>query len=432
MKRKEFVAMGAGAFLLPSLTKGAEVSGTRASLLLNDRIYSGRLERLGGMTLQDLRDYHYSYLIDTYIPNWERGVDWQYGGFANILAPGNEPDFSVKRMYHQSRAVWVFSYLYNHITRDARHLEAAEKGRDFLVRHALDSGYRWRSFLDRQGEPQTGPLDHYGDIYMVLALTELYKATGREEDLEMAKKTAHSVMDRLVSPSYQHIEAHVTALEPGTRRLPSWQHFLNALTPLLRETSDTAIEKIAFYCVRVMIQHHWLPEQGVMLEILDDHFRPYTLDGSKWGVGTGDSHGAVSGWHSIQACWMIMDEALRVGHKPIYRQGVEMGLSTLEKTYAPGRGLGGMRNPGAGINPDGSFSWGALDDMLVYCLIAIEHSHEPQAIDYYNDCFALHNSRPENFVTRGLLHHPRRFFYTLNILDRMIERGGRVSGFFSS
>lgn len=426
--------MGAGAFMLPSLvqrTTGLQKT-ERLTLTEHDQAYAGRLERLGGMSLQELRDYHEDYLLNTYIPNWERGVDWEYGGFANVVRPGDEPDFSSKRMYYQGRAVWVFSYLYNHITGDEKHLEAAIRGRNFLVEHALDEEYRWRSFISRRGEPETGPLDHYGDIYMVQGLTELYKATGNQEDLDLAIKSAHSVMDRLVSPTYQHVEAHVTALEPGTRRLPSWQHFLNALTPLLRVQPDPAIEKIAFYCVRVICQHHWRPDLGVLLEILDDHFRPYTMDGTNWGVRSGSSHGAVSGWHSIQACFMVMEEALRAGHLPTYRQGVEMGMATLDKLFLEGQGLGGMPNPGAGPNPEGSFTWGALDDMLVYCLIAIEHSHEPMAIDYYNKCFALHNSKPENFVIQGLLHHPRRFFYSIQILDRMIERGGRVSGVFSS
>lgn len=423
--------MAGGALLLPALSNNLNGFGNRRehSSVAADILNGRQLDRLGGMTLRELRDYHYDYLMETYVPNWNRGIDRDYGGFANAVHPDREPDFERKGMYHQGRAVWVFSYLYNHITGDERHLEAAVRGRDFLVENALTDDNRWRSFVNRRGEPQSKPLDHYGDIYMVLGLTELYKATDDERDIELAIDTAHSIMDRLVSPSYQHIEAHVTALEPGTRRLPSWQHFLSALTPLLKVRRDPAIEQIALYCVRVMCEHHWQPDSGVLLEVLDDHFRPYTFDVSAWGE-VDRSHATISGWHSIQACWMIMDESLRVENPPTYRQGVEMGMSTLEKMYLDGKGLAGLDNPGSKPEPEGSFAWGALDDMLVYCLMAIEHSHNPQAIDYYNRCLALHNSHPEKFVIQGLLHHPRRFFYSIEILDRMIDRDGRISGFF--
>lgn len=399
------------------------------------RLLEGSLDRLGGMTLQQLLDHHRDYLKNTYIPNWDRAVDHKYGGFANVAIPGREPKFDKKAMYYQGRAIWMFSYLYNHITHDKRHLDAAVKGRDFVVKHALTNDHRWISFISREGKPESEPLDHYGDIYMVLGLAELYKATKDEKDIALAIATAKSVMERLVSPSYQHIDAHVPALEPGTRRLPSWQHFLSALTPLLKVRRDPAIDYIARYCVRVICEDHWQPDSGVLLEVLDDKFRPYTFDAPNWGDFTPRG---VSGWHSIQACWMVMDDALRVNHYPTYRQGVQMGLSTLEKCYIDGKGIPfstpqgmSLNDPKAKPNIDSTYPWGALDDMLVYCLMVLEHSHEPLAINYYNKCFALHNSKPANVVTSGLLHTPRRFFYSIEILERMIKRGGKVSGVFA-
>lgn len=391
----------------------------------------GTLESLGGMSLRELRDHHYRYLTDIYIPNWDRGIDREYGGFANALSPGQQPDFEQKGMYYQGRAIWVFSYLYNHITHDKKHLEAAMKGRDFLVRSALNPDFRWSSFVSRDGSRRlTEPYDHYGDIYIVQGLSELYMATKDERDIELAISTAHSVMDRLVSPSYQHTGTATEPLEPGTRRLPGWQHFLGALTVLLKARRDPAVEMIARYCVRVLCEHHWQPASGLLLEILDDEFHPYTFDAPNWGdfVPRG-----VVGWHAIQASWMIMDEALRVKHQPGYRQGFDMGISILEKTYIDGKGIPmgkryvSLEYPGDKLTAEGkTFPWGALDDVLVFCMLALEHNHDPRVISYYNKCFQLYS--PENTDTSGLLHTPRRFFYTIEILERIIRRGGKVSG----
>ena len=410
------------------LTPGLEAFGRNMQISKNPKSYEFQdtLESLGGMSLQELLDFHRRYLKEIYIPNWDRGIDWKYGGFDNSLAPGKEPNFEKKAMYYQGRGVWMFSYLYNNITHDKRHLEAAIKGRDFLVKNALVENYRWVSFLSRKGEKLSEPLDHYGDIYALQGLTELYKATKDEKDIDMAIGTAKSVMERLLSPSNLHIGAHADSLEPGTRRLPCWQHFLGALTPLLKVRRDPAIEKIARYCVRVICQDHWRPEYGVLLEMLDGQFKPYISDASSWGEF---GLRGISGWHSIQACWMVMNEALRVMHQPTYRQGFEMGIAVLEKSYIEGKGIPEY-NPEVKPDPNTIYPWGALDEMLVYCLTALEHSHDPVVINYYNKCFKLHNSQPEKVVTTGLLHTPRRFFYSIEILERMINRGGKVSGVF--
>ena len=89
-----------------------------------------------------------------------------------------------------------------------------------------------------------------------------------------------------------------------------------------------------------------------------------------------------------------------------------------------------LSNPKAKLNENGNVVWGALDDVLVFCLLTIEHSHDPTVINYYNDCFKLYSSKPEKIVTNGLLHTPRQFFYSIEILERIIARQGKVSGVF--
>ena len=431
MKRKDFLNLGGSMLITSALPGNLKVVGE--TMNINDESknnrYQGTLDLLGGMSLQKLLEYHRNYLMETYIPNWNRGVDWEYGGFADGISPGKEPDFEKKSTYYQARAIWVFSYLYNHVSHDIHHLQAAVKCRDFLVKYAFTDDGRWISFLSRQGERLSEPVNHYGDIYMILALTELFKASGDKRDINLAKRTAFTVMERLVSPSYQSIDTWGPALEPGTKRLGGWQHFLNALTNYLRIQPDQGIEQIARYCVRMICEHHWLPEHGVMVELVDSQYKPYTFTAANWG-GTSDLR-VVSGWHGIQASWMLMDESMRVKYYPTFRQGITMGFSTLDKCYLEGKGLTSIKSPedtslAEGINP-----WGALDDVLVFCLFVLEHTHNPMAIHYYNNCLELYNSKPENFQPYDLLHVPRRFFLTIDILNRIILSKGKISGFWN-
>jgi len=423
MHRKDFLKTGLSILITPQVFNQLNIVSSNKTELINQPP-NDKLTTLGGMSIEKLIDFHSDYLLNNYIPNWNRGIDLKYGGFADALAPGQEPDFTKKSMYYQGRALWLFSYLYNNITADKQHLEAAIKGRDFLVNNALLEDFSWVSFLNRKGDKLSGSVDHYGDIYMIMGLTELYKATKNVEDLNIAIQTVYSVIKRLLSPTYQHVNAHGSALEPGTHRLGCLVHLLSVLTPLLRLHQDSTIEMIARYCVRILIERHWLPKHGLFVELLDDQFNQFSFDPINWG---GPNLRHFNGWHGIQASFMIMDEALRVNYPPVFRQGMEMGFSTLKKLFIEGKGISAIDNPG--YSPGSFKPWNALDDVFVFCLMILEHAHHPLAIQYYNKCFDLYYSNFENYTPKCLLHHPRRFFVSINILNRILKNDGQVTGF---
>ncbi|SHE34947.1 N-acylglucosamine 2-epimerase (GlcNAc 2-epimerase) [Mariniphaga anaerophila] len=427
MQRKKFLKLGGGILLSPTIINDVKLFNKNKHDIFDKNSNSNHLilDRLGGMSLPELLDFHRNYLYKTYIPNWERGVDWDNGGFADSLKPGQEPDFEKKSMYYQGRAIWMFSYLYNHVTKNKLHLDAAINGRNFVVKHALLDDFRWNSILERQGNPLSGPVDHYGDIYMVLGLSELYKATSDEKDLNIAINTVHSILKRLVSPIYQHTDAHGPAMEPGIRRLGGWQHLLYSLSSLLRVKYDQEIEQIARFCVRMICEYHWIEEYKLLFEYLDINYKQYISNVSNWG-GSRNLR-SISGWHSIQACWMVMDEAHRVKHYPTYRHGIEMGFSTLEKCYVDGKGIITLKYPEEIPKVESEFDpWGALDDVLLFCLMVIENNHHPDIIRYYNKCFSLYHSIPDNYRPEDLLHLPRQLFYSIEIINRIIKQEGKV------
>jgi len=412
MKRRSFIQ----SLALPALAvPGAAVSPVR---------------RLAGKSLEELRDFHKRELFSEYIALWDKsGIDWRYGGFfpeANVEGdPGKVTD---KEMYYQGRGLWVFSYIYNHFERHERHLKAARLAREFLVKNCRDSKGYWISKFTREGKPLQPSENIYGDMYMVLGLAEYSKATGGRENLDMAVESAYGVMERVVSPAYQHLHGHGASHEPGTKRLGTWQHFLSTLTPLLRQAKDEGIDNIARMCVRNIMERHWRPEFGVMLEHLDDRFEPFRPDPQQ-------SHRQVSGWHSIQAAWMSMDEALRRGHVPMFTAALEMGRMTLEKCWVDGSrfsGLVGLRDPEERPREPSTvegIATGALDDALVFCLMAIEHTGQAWAQKWYEKVFAAGYRNPERWRRRCLLHHPRRLFFSIEILDRIIARAGEPSDF---
>lgn len=407
-----------------ALSMGKEYDGGDASVSVENR---SRLETIGGMSLSELHDFHYRELEDEYVAYWDTGgVDWKYGGFITRWDENGNFTTNIKTMYSMARGLWVFSHLYNHFGKRDRHYRAAKLCWDFMCRYCRDekTGY-WYSRVLRDGTFVEGSVDIYGDMYVVLALCEYHILAGERSLLNIAIETAHGINERIVSPSYQHLQAHKDGFIPGTKVLGTWQHFLSVLTPLARETDDQGVEMMARMCIRNIMEHHFSREYGVFFEYLDDTFKPF-------GSGYDPELRKISSWHSIQSSWMCMDEALRRGDPVMFLDALEMGRLTLDRCWLEGDegGLIGLDYPEQNIGDSSDKpSWGRLDDAMVYTLLAIEHTNAEWAVNWFDRIFTLGYSKPERWNRRGLLHHPRRLFMCIDILDRMIARNGEVSDF---
>ncbi len=382
--------------------------------------------KIGDSTLRELRDFHQKELDEEFLGFWDnQGIDWEYGGFYTYHDYDDKQDSPNKEMYYLGRGIWVFSYLYNHFGQNERHLKAAKMGIDFIFKYCRDENGYWISEVTREGKFVQGSFNIYGDMYVALGLGEYYHGTGDENARSVAIETCHGVNERIVSPDYQHLAGHGSGHEPGTKRLGTWQHFLSVLTPLARYTHDYSVEMIARMCVRNILERHYYPELGIAFEHLDDQFQPFLPDPN-------DNHRIISGWHSIQAAWMCMDEALRVNDTKMFMDAMELGRMTLEKCWVDGEkgGLVGLSNPEAKpVEPEDYAPSGAIDDALVFTLLAIEHTHAPWAVYWFDKIFTHAYRKPDRWKRQCLLHHPRRLFFCMDILDRMIEHGGRVSNF---
>ena len=431
MRRREFLAaLGAQAIWLGMADRARGMGeNPKGEPWAASELVQGRLTRLGGMTLEELLEFHRREAVEEYLPRWtEYGVDWERGGYFTTPQEKGAPVEHSKDSYYQGRAIWVFAYAYNHFGGEARHLEAAEQGREFMLQHALRKDGSFAGVVDRRGKVISETPNIYGDMYMILGLAELSRATGNNEDLALAHRCAQSIMRRLTSPDYMFDFLMMADRPdaPGPLRLGGGQHISSSLTPHLRDSPRPATEQLARLCTRNIMERHWRPELGVFLELLDDQYEPYPASSPVEGARM------VLSWHSLQAAWMVQEEALRRGERRLFRAATEAGEQTLKRTWVDGIGIVTLPDPGADptkIDEQVTWSWGSMDEGLVLCLLTLEHLNAPWAIEYYNRMFALHNSRPEHWRRDDLLHHPRRLFYTVEILERMIAREGRVTGF---
>jgi len=384
------------------------------------------VDKIGRYSLAELREFHMKELREHYLGFWDKqGIDWEYGGFYTYYDGDDTIDSENKEMYYLGRGIWVFSYLYNHFGKNERHIKAAKMAIDFIFKYCRDENGYWISEVTRDGKFVTESVNIYGDMYVAMGLGEYYHGTGDENARKVAIETCHGVSERIVSPEYMHLGGHGTGHEPGTKRLGTWQHFLSVLTPLARYTNDFGVEMFARMCVRNILERHYRREYGLAFEHLDDLFQPFLPDPN-------NNHRFISSWHSVQAAWMCMDEALRVNDRRMFMDALELGRVTLEKCWFDGdeSNLTDLSEPEEKPTTTGDLVWGRLDDAMVFTLLAIEHTHAPWAVYWFDKVFTRAYERPDLFKRPCLLHHPRRLFFCIDILDHMITRQGRVSNFF--
>jgi len=195
------------------------------------------VDTIVGMSLKELRDFHRRELDNDYLGYWnEHGIDHENGG----VMPYREPMVGMpylakhpqlKQMYFLGRAIWTFSYIYNHFGHDEKWLDIARGTKDFIYKYGRHADYTWASELTPDGRVLQPHSDIAGDFYVSLGLTEYYKATGDKEALNTALETAYACNRESVDPDFMFYggwdASHL--LEPGTRMLGMWVHLLNTL-----------------------------------------------------------------------------------------------------------------------------------------------------------------------------------------------------------
>ncbi len=135
------------------------------------------VDRIAGMSLQELKDFHRRELDRDYLGYWkDHGIDWQNGGvmpYRELMKgmPYLAKHYYLKQMYFQGRALWVFSYLFNHFGHDERHLAIARHTKDFIYKYARNPDNSWASELTPEGKVLLAASDPDGQMPGIFLLS---------------------------------------------------------------------------------------------------------------------------------------------------------------------------------------------------------------------------------------------------------------------
>ena len=437
MKRRIFLGASAGTALAGM--QGCRVKKIETAAKVPPAVEKGVI---AGKTLAELRERYRYDLFDDFLPFLDRYViDHEYGGFMCTTDRSGKNITTDKSAWFEGRGIWVYSFLYNRISHDPKHLEVARKSVEFILKHKPAGDEFWTGSFSKEGKPKSGPGDIYGGLFIAEGFSEYSRAAGDDSYWNLAKDILIRHLRRYDSPEYEYAVTYGPDIPTfkAPRVLGHWMVLIRLVTQMLENKSDPELETIANRCIEAITKRHFNPAFGLMNEAINhDFLRP--TDGFEQFSYTG---------HAIETLWMVLFEAARRKDRALYRQAAEMFKRHVEIAWDDVYG-GEFRclvHVDNNIWKVDKVLW-LQEEVLIGTLFMIENTGDRWAQEwfakmytYVMDKFPLKQygyplwivsadrkvtfeekaSRVENF------HHPRHLMINLLALDRIIQRGNRVS-----
>jgi hypothetical protein len=233
-----------------------------------------------------------------------------------------------------------------------------------------------------------------------------------------------------------------------------WFLILRVATQMVEGTSDEAVDAAARHAADVLVHHHHNPETGLHDELLLSDFSRSPTDAGFTIFG-----------HSIEALWMLLDHATRLGDERLFDRLAERLKHHLDVGWD--RVYGGLAHA---VRVDrGGFEWPVerplgtvcefravgeyhymksywtLAEVLLASLKVLERRRAPWAAEYYGCAQRVIDERlsleplglplytlfTDRRLTRGMrtgraenYHHPRMLMLNILALDRLAARRG--------
>ena len=261
--------------------------------------------RLAGMSLVELRQKLHDQLFQVLLPFWDQhGIDHEYGGIMCSLDYDGTLLDTGKNLWFLGRAIWVYSFLYNHFGKSPQFLKVARDTKEFVFKHALQEDGWWAEALSREGKvlrPFSG--DTEGMYHLAEGLQEYAAASGDEQSHQAAVAILKKLFRDFNSPAFRYRGADFPYLWGSKRAVrPQGLWFLNLTiaTQMLARGNDPEIAAITDSSVDAIINRHYNPDIGLNTEMLYFDFTRPKEEAQKSRFG-----------HCVEALWMVMDEANR-------------------------------------------------------------------------------------------------------------------------
>jgi len=473
MHRREVLKASAGAaFSLAALTgcriKNPGVSGDNSFAHVGDNQSSVRVTdqgKLAGLTLPQLRDQYRRDLFEDFLPFMDKYIiDHEIGGFMCHTDRDGTNLSTKKNVQYLGRGVWVYSFLYKELAAEEKYRAIATQALGLLLKNQPQGNHPWPEEINRIGAPiepegqQVGSQYIKGaapksdsiitEIFVATGLAEYGRAFGQERYWQIAKEMVLQGIKKYDQADYSPGQAKVfVSLEasnfPGARHLGNWMMLLWLGSQMLNYKADKEIEAVLNRCIDAIFNYHYNPEYNLFNELLN-HDLSRAENEYRHVVYTG---------HGIETLWMVMYEAYRRKDKKLFHQAAELFKRHIEVAWDDV--YGGFFRGAKNIEDNIWFLDKALyvqEEALIGLLFIMEHTGAQWAKDWFAKSFTLVQDKyplkkhgyalwdlwpdrkftfVEHYHRIGNFHHPRHLMLGLLTIERMIQRNGKVSNYFS-
>lgn len=254
-------------------------------------------------------------LAEKVLPYWfDTAQDAQHGGY--VLADDavkGRGGATEKQLVTQSRMIWGFSQAHRKGFSSAQrnYLDAASQGYRFLRAHFLDAehgGYFWKT--DLAGRAVSEVKNLYAEVFVIYALVEYHRASGKPEPLaealalyrvlqQRAHDAGHGGWYEHFTRDWQLIRERVPGAEievPGLKSANAHLHLMEAYAELFDATRDADVKKSLEEAVRINSTYFY-PKQASKSCF---HRNP------DWSAVTDPKSAGLSYGHNVEFAWLLI------------------------------------------------------------------------------------------------------------------------------
>ena len=260
-------------------------------------------------------------LLENVLPFWlDNSQDREFGGYFTCLNRDGSVFDTDKFVWLQGREVWMFSMLYNRLSKNPEWLDCAEQGARFLMAHGFTGDHDFYFSLTREGRPIVQPYNIFSNTFACMAFAQLAQATGKDEYAAMAKDTFRRILERRSNPKGIWSKG-----VPGTRPMKDFALPMIICNMALEVESiiddPELMERTIDECLHEVLDVFYQPDLGVMVENVS------SLDGSLLDCFEGRR---VNPGHDLEAMWFIENLGVRKGDTELIKKAVDISLRLID------------------------------------------------------------------------------------------------------